>query len=675
MTELPVLEHLQIRQYGLYPGLKRDGMFDVPLAPGLTVVLGANGLGKSTLVNILFRMLSGPADLSLPDGKIGTAELVAQNLTPKRRSTFSARVNDNARDAQATLTFLIGARKFEVTRSLLKLALVSFSIDGTPARADEEELKAAILSASNIGTFGEWLFLLRTMVFFFEDRRMLVWDPTAQRQLLRCLFLEPAQARNWIKAEREIVELDTRMRNLKAALEREEREERVNEQFSKAAPEVRAALKSKETLYEAALKRQEEISQGIDELDDLRRRHRLDSLRANETLHLAVHELERARLSAVELRYPSADESMRYIFSRLMSDDVCIVCQTPGRTDKRTQMLHAIDIKHCVLCDADVKPVDDGAVDINVERVDTLRDKVHAATVTADAAHGALDDATKAFEVANRELAERNVEVASLTSDIQALERQLPADEQAARRQSDGLQNLKKLTDQLRADLQVKREAFVGQMNEYRKQIQVFSERIKAEFDAIAGGFLLETASLSWSPTRELVGQAGTGGLDLTTEYPAFGVEMTGANFADVVRRDSPEQVSESQREFIDLAFRMALVKVGSRSQASTIIIDAPESSLDAVFVNRAADVLAKFANANGANRLVVTSNLAAGKLIPAMLKAAEKTPRARLDRIVDLFNAGVPTRAMTELRDEYMQLRDELFDDILETTNHDGRG
>lgn len=33
MMDLPVLERLQIRNYGLYPGLKRDGVFDINLAP------------------------------------------------------------------------------------------------------------------------------------------------------------------------------------------------------------------------------------------------------------------------------------------------------------------------------------------------------------------------------------------------------------------------------------------------------------------------------------------------------------------------------------------------------------------------------------------------------------------------------------------------------------------
>lgn len=669
MMNLPVLESLQIRNYGLYPGKNRDGVFDIDLAPGLTVVLGANGLGKSTLVNILFRMLTGPWNVSLPEGNLGTANLIAVALPAKSRSTFSARVNDAARDARATIIFTIGATKFAVTRSLQKLDLVEFSVDGAPALTTEEELQTAVLAASRISTYGEWIFVLRTMVFFFEDRRMLVWDPTAQRQLLRCLFLEPAQARDWWKSEREILDLDSRMRNLQAALSREEKEERNNESQSKATPEVRAQLKSTETLLEAALKRQSKLVESIEELDDTRRRHRLDALRAAEALHAAVHELERARLAAVEARYPSADESMRYIFSRLMTDDVCGVCQTPGRQDKRAQMLHAIDTKHCVLCDAAVEPLAGDPVDLTDERVSALRARVEEATITDAAARHSLEASSTEYAASQKSLAELNVEAADLKADIESLVRQLPPDEQAARQQSDDMRALKKRVEAMSADLQVLREAFAGKLETYRRQIGDFATQVKAAFDEIAVGFLIEDVSLSWTPIRVQLGQAGTAGVDLTPiVYPSFSIEMTGANFSEVQRRDSPEQVSESQREFIDLAFRMALVRVGSQSQTSTIIIDAPESSLDAVFVNRAAKVLASFANANSTNRLLVTSNLAAGKLIPAMLKAAEDNPRARFGRIVDLFNAGVPTRAMTHLRAEYEELRQELFQQIDES-------
>lgn len=674
MMDLPVLERLQIRNYGLYPGKNRDGIFDIDLLPGLTVVLGANGLGKSTLVNILFRMLTGPWNVNLPDGNLGTANLLAVPLNPKFRSTFSARVNDAARDAEATIVFTIGARKFSVTRSLQKLDLVRFSVDDAPASNDEEELKSAVLAASSIDSYGEWIFVLRTMVFFFEDRRMLVWDPTAQRQLLRCLFLEPAQSRDWWQTEREILELDTRMRNLQAALSREEKEEHKNQSLSKAAPEIRAELTSKETLLRGVLKNQAKLIESIEELDEARRRHRLDALRAAETLHAVVHELERARLAAVEARYPSADESMRYIFSRLMTDDVCGVCQTPGRQEKRAQMLNAIDTKHCILCDATIEPLAGEPIDFTAERLNLLRIRVQEATITEAASRQSLETSANEYTAAAKRLVELNGEAAELTADVEALVRQLPPDEQVARRQSDDMTKLKKRVEMMSAELQVKREAFAGKLATYRRHIGNFATQVKAAFDEIAGGFLIEDVSLSWTPMRVQLGQAGTSGVTLTPiEYPSFSIEMTGANFSAVQRRDSPEQVSESQREFIDLAFRMALVRVGTQSQTSTIIIDAPESSLDAVFVNRAAKVLATFANANSANRLVVTSNLAAGKLIPAMLKAAENNPRARFDRIVDLFNAGVPTRAMTNLRAEYEELRQELFTQIDERVQHDG--
>ena len=349
-----------------------------------------------------------------------------------------------------------------------------------------------------------------------------------------------------------------------------------------------------------------------------------------------------------------------------MTDDVCGVCQTPGRHDKRAQMLHAIDTKHCVLCDATVESLAGAPIDLSDERVTALRARVEEAAVTETAARHSMETSSADYTASQKSLAELNVEAADLAADVEALVRQLPPDEQAARRQSDDITSLKKRVETMNADLQVMRESFAGKLATYRRQIGEFSDQVKTAFDEIAGGFLIEEVSLSWTPMRVPLGQAGSGGVELTPiEYPSFSVEMTGANFSQVQRRDSPEQVSESQREFIDLAFRMALVRVGSQSQTSTIIIDAPESSLDAVFVNRAAKVLASFANANSTNRLMVTSNLAAGKLIPAMLEAAEDVPRARFERIVDLFKVGVPTRAMMHLREEYQELRKELFKQI----------
>jgi hypothetical protein len=136
---------------------------------------------------------------------------------------------------------------------------------------------------------------------------------------------------------------------------------------------------------------------------------------------------------------------------------------------------------------------------------------------------------------------------------------------------------------------------------------------------------------------------------------------MSGASFTSPVRRHGPDQVSESQREFIDIAFRMTLMAIASDEPAGTLVIDAPESSLDAVFVSRAAEVLTRFGNPLTSNRLIVTSNLVEGDLIPALIRRAD-IKSAKDARVVDLLRLAAPTAATRELKTDYSRVRSNLF-------------
>ncbi len=69
-VRFPVLTGLHVEGYGLYPGKSGRNGLKTALPSGLTVVLGANGLGKTTLVWIMYRLLSGPYDIpGLDDGE------------------------------------------------------------------------------------------------------------------------------------------------------------------------------------------------------------------------------------------------------------------------------------------------------------------------------------------------------------------------------------------------------------------------------------------------------------------------------------------------------------------------------------------------------------------------------------------------------------------------------
>jgi hypothetical protein len=214
----------------------------------------------------------------------------------------------------------------------------------------------------------------------------------------------------------------------------------------------------------------------------------------------------------------------------------------------------------------------------------------------------------------------------------------------------------------LRQDLNALRQDFEDLVKTDMLTIAENKTVVIDAFQTFAEGFLFESCKLKWAPHKDRVGQTGP-----TVDYPAFEFEMSGSDFPSPVRRSGPDQVSESQREFIDLAFRMTLMKVASDNGSGSLVIDAPESSLDAVFSERAAKVLARFGAPTGNNRLLVTSNLVEGNLIPQLLREA-KIASPRSSRVVDLLRIATPTTAIRVLAADYSRVRDEIFAAAKET-------
>ena len=89
--------------------------------------------------------------------------------------------------------------------------------------------------------------------------------------------------------------------------------------------------------------------------------------------------------------------------------------------------------------------------------------------------------------------------------------------------------------------------------------------------------------------------------------------------------------------------------------------MDAPESSLDAVFAPRAAYVFSRFAEPTSDNRLIITSNLVEGQLIPSIMEAIPQ--KDRVTRVVDLVEIAAPTVAVRERRSEYESILRDLLD------------
>jgi energy-coupling factor transporter ATP-binding protein EcfA2 len=619
MVNFPVLSRLDISGYGLFPGSEATGTgLHVEFQPGLTLIIGANGLGKSTLVNIIYRMLSGPFDIPGVVGQInlGNASLEATELYRAERGVFAQRVSDGARNANARLSFQLGADVAVVERRLSNLALTLFEVNGVSLDVKEDVFQSEIARLVGVWSFGDWILLLRHLVFYFEDRRALVWDASAQRQILRFLFLPATTAKKWTEDSREVLELDSRMRNLSAATTREQRALATNEFKTQSGKDIRQRLGELENDQRGDEERRDRLNDAVAGLEAQRQKARLRVLQVEQEHEARFREMERAKLISISARFPSLSETARYILAQLFTDETCLVCGTsvPSVVDEYTSR---IERKTCIVCGTDLsaRTMLFPAAEEADKHVEEVRASLGDIDKGVEEARTILGEAKNQYAVHVTEIQELEAGIADRSNQMEDLIRRLPPAEAELHRQRTELGAMRGRVAILREELKTKREVFSAFMEGARREMATQSEGVKNSFDRYAGGLTLELCRLVWSSRKAALGQTGE-----LIEFPAFDVEMTGTDFQTAVRRTGPEQVSESQREFIDLAFRMSLMSECGSGGVGTLIVDAPESSLDAVFVSRATNVLSRFAQGgSGNNRLIVTSNLVEGQLLPGL--------------------------------------------------------
>lgn len=657
MINLPVIRQLSVDGYGLYPGTAAQPGLTAQTHPGLTLILGANGLGKTTLVTILFRMLSGPSDIPniAAGGELGNRRLDAVLMSRTERRLFAIRVNDDAAGATASLTFGLGGVKFKVTRALDTLDLAALEVDGEISPHGENEYQDLICRCAKLASFGDWILILRHLVFYFEDRRGLVWDASAQRELLRLLFLPTDDTREWTRNAREILELDSLARNLGYAFRKEERALAKVESSVGSADEIRQQLKILERVQRDEQQRIEDLEEALAAVDADRQRSRVDALAAEQAYESAMRAVERQQLGAIATAFPSATETAKYLIGQFLAEQECLACGSHVPSYSRA-LQDRVREHECVVCGSSVDVGADDEVP-NVKRLLTQAIKKLESAETRQLATAAeRATAEQAYDDLLSELTLLAGTTSARSARINELVKMLPPTERDVHAQRSDLTAMRARHERLGDELTRLRRKFKAFVKSVNEQIADRKDTIKSVFDSLANDFLFEDCKLVWAPRKAKMGETGE-----LIEFAAFELDMSGSDFESPVRRSGPQQVSESQREFIDLAFRMALMSAASDS-GCTLVIDAPESSLDAVFVTRAADVLTRFAMRTNENRLVVTSNLVDGDLIPELMYKNE-IKSSQDSRVVDLLQIAAPTAATKRLHADYAAVRRRLFE------------
>ena len=664
MVRLPVLTELRVTDYELFPGDPPGSGIAWSFQQGVTVIAGINGLGKTTLLLMILRSLTGPYDLT-EKGEWRSLRVVLPRKpvrleTPHLR-VFGRRVSDRAVNARVALSANIGTNAITVSRRLDNLSLEHLTIDEQPVElsgtADEKEavFQSRLTELIGLGSFVDVLLVLHHVMLFYENRPGALWDANAQRHLLRALCLERNDARRVVELERQLQTADSQARNLQFQITTTERQLNDALRQEAGAEGVRAELSAEQRLLDAELGEAARLEEALQQLDDERKRARLAYERAKIMREEAAGAIERLKYSALLKRFPSMEDTTRLVLSRIMADGRCMVCNTPAQERQRELEEH-VARGRCPICGAEPEVQDNVVAQYEFDQAKLVRERERAARARREEA--AVLAELKEFAGNYKETLSQweSVEVSILARKDRNrhLRARLPQTV-TSKDYENQLRSLRSDHNQRKASrashLQELRTLFA----ERRDAITDKSKELVTAFSELVEVLLVEEVRLVQvdvqPPYLEAPGPTGE-----RVEVPAYAAEMTGAARPALTRREVPSEVSESQRELIDLAFRLALLAVFGG--ATTFAMETPEASLDGISMERVGRTLAGFASRDG-NRLVVTNNLTNASIVTAMFEATE--PEAELAtrerRVLNLLELAAPNRALIQDRARYKTL------------------
>ncbi|MGW0657561.1 AAA family ATPase [Streptodolium elevatio] len=648
---LPLIKKVSLSNFSLYRNKTENS---VQFGDGVFCLVGANGLGKSTFLSVVNYALTGI--VASPDQKVLSISEYYRNSLTYAPEYFTGRVLQRDRDsAEVTLEFSVGENSYTVTRGFFSpQALRSLTVTGPDGRFEKhanledtetaaelhEQYTALILQHTGLARFEQLVFLQLFLLTFDERRHLLFWDTEVARFALYLVFgLDPAQADRAGEWQRKADRLESQARNAQyAATTARERRAELNARTDTPF-EVNVGLEEQHQLLQQRKDNLEERvdAKGVQEKDA---RLRVSSAVANH--HVLSVEYSRVfsdRLSphALPIQHP--------LISRLLQEGDCGICGSSA-VDVVSVQAH-VDARQCPLCETALATMpDEDQTFIDLEALD---ERLREASELVQISQEELDRATS-------ELAEIRREYLAAGEELSHFE-EVNSDYISHRDEVKVVSGILALTQELEAqqnDAVRRRDDFRRRRDEYKALLEPLQRELAAKYAIAEREFVPKFQSLS----RAFLGLD----LSLVLEQRARGPQLV-VSIDGQERRDS-NQLSESQRYFIDIALRMALAEFMVRDEGTAcLFVDTPEGSLDIAYERRAGEMFGEFVTRG--NRLVMTANLNSSRLI----RELASTCRRRLMHVERMTNWAI----LSEVQADAEDLFDESYKAIQDRLDGDG--
>jgi energy-coupling factor transporter ATP-binding protein EcfA2 len=595
---LPRLVRACFRHFTLYD---LEPEIEIQFPEGIFCLAGANGLGKSTFLLAINYAITGR--VPEPDRDFISLEDYYNKTEDFSRSFFDGRIGEADREiAEIEIELRIQDWRVCCRRGMFEPeGLRALSVQDNRGKFRDVEGSASDLNAryqkelterTGLASFEQLVFLQHFVVTFDERRHLLFWKPRELEQTLHLSFGVDSET-------------------AKRADDLRDKAQKADSYGRNAGWQASVTRKKLKELGQAA------SSTKKDQLDDVEAAYNRLQAESDETIKLADKtelalrdaNLQFAELSVTQTTLRAEYDSefskrlakagdIRYhpIIKRSIAEGRCQLCDAhgaavPNAIEKRLQS------GHCPICSTKLTG---HATSKSLGRLKELDKKLGAAAKAVTNAMKRVERLKSEFDQAMRRR----------DSAVEAFERFTSKNrKEIARLQASGSSGIQAILDEYRRQIEnlerEKRRRYL-ERNEYRAQLRPIQQLLEKQY---------RNAEHVFVPIFRELAQSFLG-VELNVVFELS--KSSGANLILDVQRDERReyhQLSESQRFFVDIALRMALIKYMSANEdPGCLYLDTPEGSLDIAYETRAGRMIAQFVK-NGFG-CVMTANINTSRLL-----------------------------------------------------------
>jgi DNA repair exonuclease SbcCD ATPase subunit len=599
----PKIEQMIIRNFSLYT--KEETIIEINenINNGVYCLAGANGLGKTTFLNIINFGLTGLV-LS-PNSSFFSPDQIQKRNSRFTDNYFNGRIKEkHKQEAEVELLLRVNDRYYKICRGFFerdslrtldifwtknKKKIKSVKTDGFSPRELNEIYKAEIAKDMGIDNFDYYVFIQLYVLTFDESRRLIFWDDRASLNTLSISFnTKLDDAKKLIDTERRVEKYDSDGRNYRWQAT----------QIKKKIDNITSADENKRGKKEAEYL---EICAEIDEIERTLADQQLTQdnyLKNRNYLYSEIHELHSKRKEYfTQYSEPSSKLfNNNEIIEDAIDEEKCPICGAKGKHIVDSIYLNIHQGK-CPLCNT--------RIDADNVTKNSLLKKIEINDEEIANKENELDEMMEKIEGQERQIKKTERELKKIQNKKASIERDYPG---IILENSDG--GLKELYKQFEyydknsIESYKRRDELTLILNKLQGKIEKFYAEAETEFVPIVKR--LAQSFIGYDLNISL--QKHNGNLKFVIELK------------DEMRPES-WQISESQRFFLDIALRMAIIiYLSNKGEEATMFIDTPEGSLDIAYESRVGLMFSIYVKEYRQN-ILMTANINASEMLVCLAR------------------------------------------------------